>query len=407
MSGTAAEAQRCGECDGVQPLRARECEICGALLDGSLRVVSKPPRASPRPRRPVPKAKKAAGPGPGTGAGAGAKPWVPGWPGALRQASFRELRLAAGWTLLSGLIYVGAALALTFAENEGTIGPALSAAWHCLRLPLLIALGIGWGAGACYDLAQLPVGRPAWSTGISYREALLGIAAPAVFVFAASQEGAVPPSAWELVPYASAAGFAGTLALKLLDNRLSNGNTVKLAGLATTIAVLGLAWVLAPRSDVPAPSEQLALDHRLEAAIPIRQCSPRPIEELPAGLLGNSLVGLVHCHRGRMRGTFMAFRDSHLLDVYVAHRKYVVDGRSERSSTRCNRRSGSYTGDWFKESRRNHELGAFICFGMGRHWATLQWEDSRSTFFATLSGRGRIALYHWWHLHRVSPGFRH
>jgi hypothetical protein len=102
----------------------------------------------------------------------------------------------------------------------------------------------------------------------------------------------------------------------------------------------------------------------------------------------------------------MVFRGSHLLDVYVAHRKYVVDGRSERSATRCDRRSGSYTGDWFKESRRNHALGAFICFGKGRRWATLQWEDSRSTLFATLSGRGRIGLYHWWHLHQVSPGFR-
>lgn len=404
MSG-AAEAQRCEECDGVQPLRARECEICGAVLDGSLRVVSKSPRAAPRPRRPVPEAEKTR-PRARAGAAADSKTWAPGWPGALRRASLGGLRLAAGWTLLSALIYLGAALALTFAENEGTIAPALSAAWYCLRLPLLIGLGIGWGAGACYDLVQLPAGRPAWSGGLSYRETLLGVAAPAVFLFAASQEGAVPPSAWELVPYAAAAGFLATLALKLLDNRLSTGNMVKLASLATTIAVLGLAWVLAPRSDIPTPSEQLALDHRLEAAIPIRQCSARPIEELPAGLLRNSLAGLVHCHRSRMQGTFMAFRDSRLLDVYVAYRKHVVDDRREHSATRCNRRSGSYTGDWFKESRRNQELGAFICFGKGHRRATLQWEDSRSTFFATLSGRGRVGLYHWWHLHQVTPGFR-
>ena len=102
----------------------------------------------------------------------------------------------------------------------------------------------------------------------------------------------------------------------------------------------------------------------------------------------------------------MAFRDSRLLDVYVAYRKHVVDDRREHSATRCNRRSGSYTGDWFKESRRNQELGAFICFGKGHRRATLQWEDSRSTFFATLSGRGRVGLYHWWHLHQVTPGFR-
>lgn len=381
-----AATQRCGECDGVQPLRARECEICGAALDGST-LMAEPPKPLPtwRPARSSVETPRRVG-----------LRWR-----TLLGSWRRALALVAGWGLLLAALTMAASLALTFADGAGVLGAGTAAAWRCLRAPLLLSATAALLAAATFDLIQMTRGRPGWSA--RPRDLLLTLAVPVLFLVGAAGEGAVPPSAWHWVPWAAATGLVTSLALRLVGDLVASGGLRRLITFVGVAALLGVAWLFAPRNDVPSRAEQVRLDRRLEAAVPLRRCRPRSIGALPDGLLRNSLVGFVHCHRGPMQATFMLFRNASLLDVYVAGRKHEVEGRSEDPAERCDRRRGAYADEWFKEARPNRALGDFLCFGRGRRRSVIQWEDSRSLVFGDIRGRPRLRLYHWWHLHQVNP----
>ncbi len=319
----------------------------------------------------------------------------------LAQSAGREFLLvcawAAGWLLLT----MGVSLPVTFKPPGAGIEPAALATLHYQWLPALIGGGIMLLAGWAYDLFRARSGQMAWSAGSSYLDfILLGLGLPWVFLQAAGQDDAVPPSAWATVPLVVMAAFVLTLCLRLLGERIEEPNRRKLTLLAVGAGALGLAWLTAPRSDVPSDAEQRKVDRRLITAVPMPHCSRRAIAALPPSLFRNSLDGLVRCHQGSIRGTFMAFKNTQLLDIYVSQKEYAVDHRTGELADSCRQRSGTYMYPWHRESHPDIERGQSFCYGTGKR-SMIAWSDSRSNLFASITGRSRAHLYRWWHTHTV------
>lgn len=408
--GSTSRKRRCRECDGVQPLDARECEVCGADLDGSPFVEEEVvriggTRTTSTERRESAKRRAAAREAPEREL----LEEKPARPAAripeLGRALARELRLAIGWTILSLGVLGGASLALTFAPPNADAGASLLASWHYLWQPLLIGAAAAWGAGLCYDLVRAVSGLPAWSAGLSYAEVLLGVAVPGIFILSAARSGAVPPSAWPVVPLASAAGFVATLVARMLLDHVGRPDLAKVAVLVVCASVLGAAWLAAPASDIPSRASQKALDRRIDAAVSMPACSPRPISPLPPSLFRNSLIGIVHCHQGRIQGKFLAFRNNLLLSIYASQKEYAAKSRRGGGAEGCNRRSGVYVGGWFDHWDDSYEIGNLYCYGRGRR-ATIEWQDPRNSMFASVHGTNRKRLYRWWRRHSFSVHFQ-
>lgn len=318
----------------------------------------------------------------------------------------REWWFIVIWNFIWVIALMGAALAITFAAPQADLVAAAKASWHYQLKSLIVAAVLVLIASSAYNLFRFRSGKPALAAGSFFGDfLLLGVAIPGVFVYSAARSGSVPPSAWSGAPLAVAAAFLIAVFIRLLIDRISNRDIVKLAVLLVCAGALAMAWFLAPKSDVPSRASQRKTDHRLQAAVPMSHCSLRPIAALPPSLFRNSLDGLLRCHGGSIRAKFMAFRNRELLDVYASQKEHAADRRNEEDAARCYSGSGSYTSTWFKEVHRNHELGPFICYGSGSS-AVIQWADWRSNVFVSITGRSRGHLYHWWHQHAVSPRFR-
>ncbi len=321
----------------------------------------------------------------------------------FRHSATRELWLVAALAAGGLAVTMGVSLPLTFLPSGADFLTAIAATWHYQWLPAAIGAGVMVLASLAYDGIRAGAGKLAWSEGTLYIDfMLLCLGLPWLFMQSAAQEGSIPPSAWACAPLVVTTAFVLTLGLRLLADRIEQPNQRKLALTFAVIAVLGVAWLVAPRSDVPSVAEQRKVDRRLIAAVPMGHCSRRSIAALPAGLYRNSLDGLVGCHQGRLRGKFMAFRNQQLLDVYVSQRKHAVEGRGDGASAdECPNRA-PYSGSWHRNSHPNRTIGSLLCYGSGRH-STLAWEDPRTQLFASITGRSRIRLYRWWREHTVRP----
>ena len=310
------------------------------------------------------------------------------------------------WNLVWAVTMMGAALALTFAPSHADLVTALKASWYYQWEPLLIAAVITLIATTIYDFLRIRAGKTALAADSFFVDLLLlGIAIPGVFLYSAARDGSVPPSAWSYAPIATAVAFLIATLFRALNDRITARDMFKLTVLALSAAALGVAWLSAPRSDVPSRVQQRITDRHLRAAVPMRHCGARSITALPAGLFRNSIDGLLHCHSGGIRGTFTAFRNRQLMDVYASQKEYAAKHRREGSASQCYNRYGSYTSTWFKNAHRNRELGQFFCYGTGR-MATIAWADWRNNVFGSITGRSRHHLYRWWREHSVSPRFR-
>ncbi len=323
--------------------------------------------------------------------------------GALRDEAWRVV----GWTVLSLLVLTVASVALTFGKEGADEGPALSAAWQVLWKPLLISAGLAWALGLAYDLAQAGLGRPAWSSPLLPVHAIMGAAVPLVLVGASAKAGYAPPWVWGIAPYASAAGFAASLAGRFLwqlggsDSQLLWG---RLVAVALCVAVAGTAWIVALAHDpLPSKAAQRKFDRRLARHAPMGHCRGVPLASLSPGLLRDSLDGMVSCRQGGKRGKFYAFSSPALFDVYASQRRSTVE-ESGSPADECHQSPGPYTSDWWKESAPNRELGYLICHGSGGG-ATIEWSDRRSNGYGAVSGLGRRPLYRWWRRHELVPGF--
>lgn len=323
----------------------------------------------------------------------------------LTLSARRELGLLAIWVVAWATVTMSASLPLTFLVPEASAGPVLEAAFQYLWKPVLISgvamLLVGWA----YDAFRAARGKMAWSArGTSQLDLFLfTLAVVAIFVYSASREGAVPPSAWPAVPFAVMTSFAVVLVLRLAGERIERQSPRKLVALAGCILTLGIAWLVAPKSDVPSRASQRIVDRHLRAAVPMQHCSSRPIKALPSGLLRNSLDGLVRCHQGGIKGKFLAFGNAHLLAIIESQRKNEIEGRSEDPVEPCYRHSGVYISTWHKGNHTNQHLGGLFCYGHG-NGSVLVWSIERSDLLAELTGRPRGRLYHWWHKHSVTFG---
>lgn len=142
-----------------------------------------------------------------------------------------------------------------------------------------------------------------------------------------------------------------------------------------------------------------ATDRHLVAAVPIAHCAGRPISALPAGLLRNSLDGLVHCHQSNVTGKFLAFRNRQLLDVYASKKGYALDQRFGGSiGTDCAHTAGVAERTWFDQFDSSYPIGKLTCYGAGRE-ATVEWTDSGSSTLAKVRGQSRGSVYRWWRRH--------
>jgi hypothetical protein len=373
--------QRCRECDGIQPRDAHECEVCGALLDDfSLLARPEPPGRVP--------ATKGGPTRPGVSLARTGR--VP-----LAKALLRESRFVVGWTIVLLVVLMATSMPLTFAPPNASPDVAIRASLHYVWLPLLLSAVIAWLGGLCFDIVQTLGRKPAWSASLAYYDVLLGVTIPALFVFSSSRSGAIPPSTWSYVPLVSTAGFLMTLALRLLVRGARNPGTARLPALVCCLSALAIAWLLAPLDDTPSQASQFALDHRLKHRAGMANCHPVPLSALPAGLFRNSLTGMVKCHQGGLRGSFLAFHNRRLLDVYASQRENVRERKRGRSARRCRSRSGTFTGSWHHPPNRSYTLGSYACFGRGRH-GVIEWQDLPSNLFATVRGGTRPRLYRWW-----------
>lgn len=323
----------------------------------------------------------------------------------LTFAARRELGLLTIWVVAWATVMMSASLPLTFLAPEASAGPVLNAAFQYLWKPVLISgvamLLVGWA----YDAFRAARGKMAWSaSGTSQLDLFLfTLAVVGVFVYGASREGAVPPSAWTVAPFAVMTSFVVVLGLRLAAERIRQPSPRKLVALAGFILTLGVAWLVAPKSDVPTRASQRIVNRHLRAAVPMTHCSSRRIEALPVGLLRNSLDGLVRCHQGGIRGKFLAFSNPHLLAIAESQRKNEIEGRSEDPVEPCYRQSGVYVSTWHKGNHTNQHLGGLFCYGHG-DGSVLVWTIERSDLLAELTGRPRGRLYHWWHKHSVTFG---
>lgn len=323
--------------------------------------------------------------------------------GRLARSARREVVFVAVWAAAWLLLTIGISIPITFKPPGAGIEPAALAALHYQWRAALVGAVVMLLAGWAYDLVQARSGRMAWSAGdpSSYLDlTVLALGLPGVFMLAANQDHAVPPSAWTAVPLVLMAAFVLTLCLRLLGNWVKEPSRRKAALLLAALGALGLAWLLAPRSDVPSSAEQAKVDRRLIAGVPMPHCASRPIAALPPGLFRNSLDGLVRCHQGGIRGTFIAFSSEQLLEIYVSQREFAVEHRTGSPADSCRQRSGTYVYPWHRESHPKVERGQSFCYGSGRR-ATIAWSDTRRNLFAAITGRPRARLYHWWHTHSV------
>lgn len=314
------------------------------------------------------------------------------------------MRVLAGGAVCLALTLI---LALVTTFDAGVrFGTEVVAAWHLVWQPVAIATGCAWAGAIAHDVIQARSGDRFWWESI--QPVYLGVAAAAVggaFVAGAVGDGAIPPSAWSLFPAALCAGFLVALVANLLVRRVPRRAAAVALALACCLGVTGAAWAAAPRSDLPSPAAERAVDRRLAGAIPLGHCHPRAVEKLPAGLLRNSLDGVVFCHSRHIDGRFLAFADDDLLAIYGAEQEKIADGRGEISANYCNRRVGAYTDSWFKDNHRNRPLGRLICFGRHKR-GVLKWEDPRDDLFGVIRGAGRRPNYSWWRAHQIPTGWR-
>jgi hypothetical protein len=326
----------------------------------------------------------------------------------LTLSARRELGLLAIWVVAWAIVMMSASLPLTFLTSEASAGSVLNAAFQYLWKSVLIGgvamLCVGWA----YDAFRAARGKMAWSAaGTSQIDLFLfTLAVVGVFVYSASREGAVPPSAWTAAPFTVMTSFIVVLGLRLAAERIARPSPRKLVVLLGCIVTLGIAWLVAPKSDIPSRASQRTVDRRLQAAVPMSHCSSRPIGALPVSLLRNSLDGLVRCHQGGIRGKFLAFSNSHLLAISESQRKNEIEGRSEDPVEPCSRHAGVYVSTWHKGNHNNQPQGGLFCYGHG-NGSVLVWVIERSDLLAELTGRPRGRLYHWWHKHTVTFGSRH
>lgn len=322
-------------------------------------------------------------------------------PAAVGRGGMRVLAGGAACLALT----LGLALVTTFHVGV-RFGTELAAAWHLIWLPVAIATGCAWAGGAAHDILQARGGERFWWESI--RPPYLAAAVAAVggaFVAGAVTDGAIPPSAWSFFPAALCAGFLIALVANLLVSRVPRRAPAFLLALACCLGVTGAAWAAAPRSDLPSRSAELTVDRRLAAAIPLGHCHPRAVEKLPAGLLRNSLDGVVFCHGRHLSGRFLAFADDDLLALHGAEQKKAAIGRGELPAVDCNDHVGIYASAWYEQAHPNHPLGLLVCFGRRRD-GVLEWEDPRDDLFAVIRGAGRRPNYRWWRTHQIHPGWR-
>jgi hypothetical protein len=299
------------------------------------------------------------------------------------------------------------ALALLTTFNVGVrFGIELAAAWHLVWLPVAIVTGAAWAGSIVHDVIQARGGERFWWESI--QPVYLGVAVAAVggaFAVGAVSDGAIPPSAWSLFPAALCAGFLVALLANLLVSRVPRRAVAIVVALAGFLAVTGAAWAAAARSDLPSRKAESTVDRRLAAVVPLGHCHPRAVAKLPAGLLRNSLDGVVFCHSRHIAGRFLAFADDDLLDLYGAEQEKVAAGRDEIPANRCNSHVGAYADSWFQNGHPNHPLGRLVCFGR-RERGVLKWEDPRDDLFGVIRGAGRRPDYTWWRTHQIHPGWR-
>jgi hypothetical protein len=316
----------------------------------------------------------------------------------------REWWFIVIWNFLWVIALMGAGLAITFAAPHADLVAAANASWHYQLKSLIVAAVLVLIASAAYNLIRFRSGKPGLAADSFFGDfLLLGVAIPGVFIYSAARSGSAPPSAWSGAPLAVATAFLIAVLIRLLIERISKRDIAKLTVLLVCAGALAMAWFLAPNGDVPSRARQKQTDKYLRAGIPMPHCSSRPIATLPASLFRNSLTGLLHCHRGGIRGTFMAFRNQQLLDIYVSQRQHAVESRQEGAfADQCTNRSSAFSGDWHLNSRPNRAIGSLFCYGSGRH-STLAWEDPRFDLFVSITDRSRSHLYGWWHRHSISP----
>ncbi len=327
---------------------------------------------------------------------------------AAREGRFgtvlRELRLVSVWAALSLAVSIGFGLALTFAKGA-EFGTAVAATWHYVWRPTLVGLALAAASGLLFDFEQWRRSGRFWGEAINRGHFMLsGVAVGVAFLIGAASEGAVPPSAWSWLPIVAAIAFAATLVTHLLSARVSS-QASSLVVLAVFAPILAAAWWGAPRDDVPPREDQLALDKRLRAAVPMNNCRPRSTGKLPPGLFANSLDGLLVCRQSGITGRFYAFSNGELLGLHGSQRERRVDSRGESQAEWCRNRRGAYTGSWFKNARPNRPLGRLLCYGKGRR-AVLEWEDPRQDLYGQLRGRSRPVLFRWWSANQVPSNWR-
>ena len=432
MSST-ARAQRCGECDGVQPIDAAQCEVCGAPLDGSLAFDTEVPsrrrfeRKAPKGRI-VKEVKAAAGPPSVTRS----SPLTPGSftstppsasssvriskpsPSPVRDADSAAPR-AVGWalqprlgaTLMAGAIgFAGVVLAgatLTFKLPHAASGTVLRSTAEALWPWVLAAIVAGWlitvvsdylAARAC-RVAHAPRTRRLWHVALP----CLAAAGCVLSATHASGQPYVPPATWPLI-LAVAVGAYAVAALVHIATVARRARSVTAtwtwAAATGASATIVAAW-LAPSAYQGPPLAQLASDaHTLSSVAPMDGCQAISVQTDPVLIMRDLVRASVLCKQGNLSGRFIWFRTTGMMHVYASARER--ESNTAFTGEAC-ATSRAFLGNWHEDANPSTPLGQLMCI-RGTHSAAIAWDNDVVNVYGIIRAPDPMKqLYNWWHRH--------
>jgi hypothetical protein len=428
---TAARAQRCVECDGVQPIDAVRCEVCGAPLDGSLAFDTETPggrrfeRAAPKGRiikaakpaatptssaapsppltppafakTPTPSsAVRISKPPPKRGADT-AKPSAPAWSFQPRLGA----TLIAGACVAAGAVVAGASL--TFRLPNADSGAVLRSTIEALWPWMLAAVIVGWALTVASDylaarvsgVARAPRPGGLWSLALP----CLAGAGCVLSATRTSRQSYVPPATWPLILAVAVAAYAVAALLHVATVPRRGRTRIGPWRLATAIAAsatVAAAW-LAPSAYEGPSAAHLAMDAgALSAVVPMHGCKSISVEANPVPIMRDLVRASLLCKQGNLSGRFVWFRTSGMMHVYASARER--ESNIAFTGEACT--SGSaFVGDWHEDSDPSTALGQLMCIP-GAHSGVIAWENDRVNLYSIIRAPDPIKqLYNWWHVH--------
>jgi hypothetical protein len=423
---TAARAQRCAVCDGVQPITAEECEICGARLDGSLAVAAEepdrrrfertPPRAKivrkpdielPRPTSVTTSAISRSPAASHATHGAGTKDASTT---AKRRTSW-SFQAHLGGTLASAvcvaIALVSAGASLTFQIPNASSKSVVLATFENLWPWMLATVVAGWlitVVGDYFASARARVARVPRRFVGRYAALPCGVfALGTVHASELSGDSYVPPSTWVWLLLAALLAY-GVVAVWHVTSSTTPGGKLVLSKIASrallfflSAGVLAGGW-FAPTVYGGPPLEQIGIDsHTLGLSVPIGHCKRVPVATDPRLVIRDTVRASVICSEGTMIARFLWFRSRGMMHVYSSAR---AGGRAF-SGDRCS--SGApYLSSWH-EGNSSHSLGQLMCIPMG-HENLIAWENDDANVYGVVRARESMGkLYRWWERQHLGP----